>query len=218
MRTLILVAFLTLVCGCATSPAPTLKSPVAAQPGPVAPLAQSTAIPDGPVDVWLMPLDGFPHAMVTSLARRLSSELHINVRASTHAGTNRQMYSENGQMISEQVLHEIEPAISRLYDITPKTAYIVLTATDLNGADGTTRFVFATHFTGKKSVVSMARLSDAFFGESERPKVTEERLYKIVKKSIGIQYYGFPRSTKLESVMYSPVMSLDDLDASGTEF
>lgn len=185
---------------------------------PVAPIAQATTVPDGPVDVWLVPLDGFPHAMVTSLARRLSSELHINVRASAHAGTNQQMYGGSGQMISEQVLRELSPAISRLYDATPKTAYIVLTAADLNGADGTTRFVFSTHFTGRKSVISVARLSDAFFGRSDRPEVTTERLHKIVKKSIGLQYYELPRSTKMESVMYSPIMSLDDLDAVGTAF
>ncbi len=194
----------------APSPPPT--------PVPAAATIPATAVPDGPVDVWLVPLDGFPHGMVTSLARRLSSELHLNVRACAQAGTNRQMYGGNGQMISEQVLREISPALSGLYDTTPKTAYIILTAVDLNGADGTTRFVFATHFTQRKSVVSVARLSDAFFGRPDRPDATAERLYKIVKKSIGLQYYDLPLSTQRESVMYSPIMSLDDLDTVGTAF
>jgi predicted Zn-dependent protease len=209
MRASILVGILALLGGCVTRPAPEPKPPIAVLPA---------AIPEGPVDVWLMPLDGFPRAMVTSLARRFSSELHINVRASTHAGTNRQMYSASGQMISEQVVRELSLAISRLYDTTPKTAYIILTSADLNGADGTTRFVFSTHFPGRISVVSAARLSDAFFGRPERQQITEERLYKIVKKSIGLQYYELPRSTKMQSVMYSPIMSLDDLDAVGTTF
>ena len=222
MRAFILVTFLALLGGCTTQLPPSPKPPTAALPSPVpvASVAQPAAIPDAPVDVWLVPLDGFPHPMVTSLARRLSSELHINVRASTHAGTNQQMYGAraSGQMISEQVLRELSPVISRLFDTTPKTTFIVLTSVDLNGADGTTRFVFSTHFTGRKSVVSAARLSDAFFGRAERPTITEERLYKIVKKSIGLQYYELPRSTKMESVMYSPIMSLEDLDAVGTAF
>ena len=217
MRSLTLLAILALLCGCGNQPATTSKPQVAAQ-SLQPPIAETATIPDGPVDVWLVPLDGFPHALVTSLARRLSSDLHINVRASTHAGTNQQMYGASGQMISGQVLREISPALARLYDTTPRTAFVVLTPFDPNGADGSTRFVFATHFSGRKSVVSLARLSDSFFGRPDRPEVTAERLFKIVKKSIGIQYFSLPRSTEMRSVMYSPIMSLDDLDASGTAF
>jgi hypothetical protein len=178
----------------------------------------TTSIPNKPVDVWLVPVDGFPHVMITSLARRLSSELGINVRACVQAGRNDHMYGTNGQMISEQVMRELSPAISRLYDTTPKTAYIVMTAADLNGVDGTTRFVFVTHFSDRRSVLSVARMSDAFYGGRDHPEVTSARLYKIVKKTIGLQYYNLPRSTKIESVMYSPIMSLDDLDSIGTVY
>jgi hypothetical protein len=45
-----------------------------------------------------------------------------------------------------------------------------------------------------------------------------DRIYKLVKKSIGSQYYNLPLSTKLESVMYSPIMSVADLDAVGRDF
>jgi hypothetical protein len=48
--------------------------------------------------------------------------------------------------------------------------------------------------------------------------MTKLRLYKMVKKAIGLHYYGYGRTTDLNSVMYSPIMSLDDLDASGTRF
>lgn len=233
MRALLSVALLALLCGCATqapvapttpgpvaTPAPLAASPVAPAPAPpaAATAPQSTAIPDGPVAVWLVPLEGFPYAPVTALERRLSAELRLNVRATTHAGTNPQMYGANGQMLSEHVVRETAPALARLYDVTPKTVYIILTAADLNGADATTRFVFSMHFTQKISVASVARLSDAFYGRPDRPQVTAERLYKVVKKSIGQQYYELPRSTRLQSVMYSPIMSLDDLDATGTEF
>ena len=40
----------------------------------------------------------------------------------------------------------------------------------------------------------------------------------MVKKAIGLQYYGYSRTTDLNSVMYSPIMSLDDLDIIGTSF
>ena len=121
-------------------------------------------------------------------------------------------------MIAEQVRDELKVPIQRLYDVTPKTIVIVLTADDLNMADSGLHFTFAAHFPGRLSIVSMARLSDAFFGQRDVPATTRLRLYKMVKKTIGLQYYGYARSTDLKSVMYSPIMSLRDLDDIGTEF
>ncbi len=109
--------------------------------------------------------------------------------------------------------------LQRLYDVTPRTIFVVLTRDDLNTEIGGTRFAFAMHFPPQRlSIVSMARLSDAFSGKKDNPAVTKLRLYKMVKKAMGTQYYGYPRSTDLKSVMYSPVMSLVDLDAIGTSF
>ncbi|MDP1580591.1 MAG: peptidase, partial [Candidatus Didemnitutus sp.] len=103
--------------------------------------------------------------------------------------------------------------------VTPKTAFIVLTNDDLNTEDGSTRFVFARHFHDDRlSIVSSARLRESFFDKLERPELTQLRLYKMIKKTIGLQYYGYSRSTDLKSVMYSPVMSLQDLDDHGTAF
>jgi len=166
-----------------------------------------------------MPIEGFPPDYARELEKKFSAELGLNVRATVHAGRTPQMFGPSRQMISERVRDELKVPLRRLYDVTPKTIFIVLTRDDLNGADGGTRFVFATHFPPERlSVVSMARLSDSFFGKMDAPAVTKLRLYKMVKKAIGLQYYGYARSTDLNSVMYSPVMSLDDLDVVGTSF
>lgn len=177
------------------------------------------AIPDKPVDVWLMPIEGFPPEYAHELAQKFSAELGLNVRATVHTGRSPKMFGPFHQMIAERVRDELKVPLHRLYDVTPKTIFIALTRDDLNGEDGGTRFAFATHFPPERlSVVSMARLSDSFFGKMDAPGVTRLRLYKMVKKAIGLQYYGYARSTDLNSVMYSPIMSLDDLDASGTSF
>ena len=177
------------------------------------------AISDKPVDVWLMPLEGFPPDYARELEKKFSTELGLNVRASVHAGRTQKMFGPSRQMISERVRDELKVPLHRLYDVTPKTIFVVLTRDDLNGENGGTRFVFATHFPPERlSVISMARLSDSFFGKPDSPEVTKLRLYKMVKKAIGLQYFGYARATDLKSVMYSPVMSLDDLDAVGPNF
>jgi predicted Zn-dependent protease len=177
------------------------------------------AITDKPVDVWLMPLEGFPPEYTRDLEKKFSTELGLNVRATVHVGRTAKMFSPSDQMIAERVRDELRVPLQRLYDITPKTIFVALTLYDLNGEDGGTRFTFAMHFPPERlSIISMARLSDKFFGKTDVPTVTKMRLYKMVKKAIGLQYYGYARSTNLNSVMYSPVMSLDDLDATGTSF
>lgn len=205
MHRIIVLLVIGLIAGCATAP---IKNE-----------QRAPLISDKPVDVWLMPLEGFPPDFARELERRFSSELSLNVRATVHAGRTQKMFGPSQQLISERVRDELKVPLQRLYYVTPKTIFIVLTRDDLNGEDGGTRFVFGTHFPRERlSVVSMARLSDAFFGRPDSPPITKLRLYKMVKKAIGLQYYGYSRSTDLKSVMYSPVMSLDDLDATGTSY
>jgi predicted Zn-dependent protease len=177
------------------------------------------SIPDKPVDVWLMPIEGFPTDYARELEKEFSAELGLNVRTTVQAGRTPRMFDPSHQMISERVRDELRIPLHRLYDVSPKTICIVLTRDDLNSADGGTRFAFATHLAPERlSIVSMARLSDSFYGNIDAPAVTKRRLYKMVKKAIGLQYYGYSRTTDLNSVMYSPIMSLDDVDVIGTSF
>ncbi|WP_136513920.1 zinc metalloprotease [Geomonas edaphica] len=181
--------------------------------------APTPEIPNKPVDVWLLPIEGFPPEYARELEKTFSAELGLKVRATVHTGRTAKMYGPSGQMIAERVRDDLEIPIKRLYNLTPKTIFIALTRDDLNGEDGGTRFVFASHFPPERlSVISTARLNDASYGKPDTPENTRLRLYKMVKKAIGLQYYGYWRSTDLKSVMYSPIMSLDDLDAVGTSF
>lgn len=213
MRILLLIAVAVLL-GCATTPNKPEPIASSAPKEPAQPV-----IPDKPVDVWLVPLEGFPPEYARELEKKFSAELGLNVRATVHAGRTPKMFGPSKQMLGEHVRDELQVPLQRLYDVTPKTIFVALTRDDLNSEDGGTRFTFAMHFPPQRlSVVSMARLNDAFFGKKDTPAVTQLRLYKMVKKAIGLQYYGYPRSMDLKSVMYSPVMSLDDVDAIGTNF
>ncbi len=193
--------------GCATTPPTTSLS---VHPANAA---------DRPVNVWLIPLEGFPENVTRKLESQFAAELGLRVRSTVHAGRTPKMFGPSGQMIAERVRSELLVPVQRLYDVTPKTAFIVLTKDDLNSKDAGTRFVFARHFHDDRlSIVSSARLHESFFGNLEQAGLTDLRLYKMVKKTIGLQFYGYPRSTDLKSVMYSPVMSLQDLDDHGTAF
>ena len=43
-------------------------------------------------------------------------------------------------------------------------------------------------------------------------------LRKMISKNIGIMYYGLEESTDRKSVLYGPILGLDDLDSISEDF
>lgn len=223
---LLLAILVSGACTTSSSPSPKVVQPApqiaVAQPSPppvVAPPIAEVAL-DEPkarlVDVWLIPLEGFPNGYVTDLTERLTKDTGLYIRATVAAGRSPTMYFPDGkQMDSSKVISGLRPAISRLsYSTTPKTAYIILTTDDINQSDRSLRFVFAsTHPEYQTAVVSIARMQ-----MDQSPTLTKLRLFKMTKKAIGTLYYHHPRNTDMSSVMYSPIMGVDDLDMIGTAY
>ena len=81
------------------------------------------------------------------------------------------------------------------------------------------RFNFAFHDKTKRfSVISSARLVLGPSGGLADPDTIRARMLKMVKRAIGDVYYDLPRSTDTRDVMYSPIMSLEDVDRMGTNY
>lgn len=171
------------------------------------------------VPVYLVPLDDFPEELAAALAKSLQSNLGFRVKASvrlppltigTTPGTT--------QLISDDILLQGSRASSRLPEASPTTYRIFLTVKDINSRSANLRFQFSAHNKALNcSVVSLARLLD-YVGE--RPVFTERsvsRLLKMTKRAIGEMYLGWKRSPDFGDIMYSPLMSLDELDKLGLE-
>jgi predicted Zn-dependent protease len=177
-------------------------------------------VPDGFVDVWLIPMEKVPTDHVTYVGEKLAKETGLTVRAATAAGKSPTLYDPaSKQLISERLLEAYKTLPKSLDAISLKTIYIILTADDLNTEDRKFRFVFmSTAPALRMAVVSMARMQDSFYGAPNTPFRTKARMYKMVKRTVGMLYYGYDRSIDKKSVMYSPIMSLNDLDFMGTDF
>ncbi|MEW6303589.1 MAG: hypothetical protein AB1705_08970 [Verrucomicrobiota bacterium] len=44
------------------------------------------------------------------------------------------------------------------------------------------------------------------------------RVTKMIKRNIGDVYFGYTRSTDIRDIMYSPIMTLNDVDKMGTDY
>jgi predicted Zn-dependent protease len=173
-----------------------------------------------PVDVWIIPMAGMPDLYVTDLVSRLKSDTGLIVRSSVAAGFGNEVLLPGTKQINgEQILKEMSSPINNLHDKKPATIFILVSAADLNDSSGTKRFLFAlNNSTSRRAVISVARMRLNQDGTEEAPVLTKIRLFKMAKKQIGELYYGYPRSSDLNSVMYSPIMGIDDLDMIGTDF
>lgn len=182
-------------------------------PGPV--LARDKG-PDT-VDVYLVPLDDFPEAVASSMARFLSDDMKLWAKATLRLPpADYARLPGSNQLAGEDVIARVQPQLRALPEAADNTYFMLLTARDINSAAAGQRFQFSLHNSATRtSLVSLARL---FKYEGGRPVVDEQvqmRLYKMTKRAIGEMHLGWKRSGDRDDIMYSPLMSLNDLDSIG---
>lgn len=199
-RAILGAILLMLVAGCAT-----VQNPE--HPEPMAPT----------IDVYLVPVDDFPYPFSDQLARTLSKELNLSVRASLPMGVaDLNALPNSSQLACDDIISQAHEVGLRLPNRSPKFVVIALTTRDINDRSQSLRFLFAqNHRPTHTSVISVARM----FASTPSTKGTQEqvsmRVYKMVKRAIGEQYFGLSRSADITDIMYAPIMSLEDIDAMG---
>ena len=168
-------------------------------------------------DVYLVPME-FPSSLAIKLAQDLKDELGIQITVSVQMGTSPEMYlAERRQYNVSEIFKEGRTVLQRI-KYQEKTPFaVILTSKDINTPPYNLRFHFATHTKGM-SVVSTARMDNRNFGLPSDNELLYSRLKKMVKKAIGYGYYGYKRSLDRNSVMYSPIMGMQDLDEIGIDY
>jgi predicted Zn-dependent protease len=172
----------------------------------------------GPVDVYFMPMD-FPPSLAIRLADDLEQELGLNIVVSVQMGTSTEMYlPERNQYNTRRIFAESLVVLYRIKNQTEVPYAVILTSKDINTPPYNLRFNFATHSPARMSIVSTARMDGRNLGSEYNSEIVYSRLKKMVKKSLGIGYFGYNRSLDQSSVMYSPIMSVQDLDKIGIDY
>jgi len=172
------------------------------------------------IDVYLLPLDDFPYEFANNLAKRLSEDLKIRVKASLNLGTaDLKPYPDSQQYPAEAILAKGKEVAANLPLTDSATTYILLTRRDINSGDRSLRFNFAYgEPLSRMMVLSTARLAASLRNNEMGHRIFWDRTYKMTKRQIGSAYFGYQRSTNIKDLMYSPIMSLEDVDRIGSEF
>lgn len=168
----------------------------------------------------IVPTDGLPALFMSSLRTRLESQHKFGVTATVQMPFPHYAEIDNSGQFSAAIIAEEGLDICRR--MAQANEYcVVLTNRDINEKDSGVRFFFAQHYEGI-SVVSTARMNRLNFGGKvnlvSTPFAADEvlsRVSKMINKGLGLSYYGYGLSNDRNSVMFAPIMSLDDLDAAG---
>jgi predicted Zn-dependent protease len=144
----------------------------------------------------------------------LAAVSNLKIRATLNLATGQWMpYSNTTQYDPAKLKDLALPAIAQIKRTHGGSLYILLTERDLNTADGNLRFVFAESYPDDGvSVVSIARMLLVAPGEKSDPQLVGARMFKMVLRTIGLVYFGLPRSADPKDLLFSPLMGLDALD------
>lgn len=172
------------------------------------------------VDVYLIPFDGFPESIASQIANTLSQDLNINIEIFLAIPTDSLEYNQHRkQYVAESLAKPIADVINTMRKRTQKTVYIGLLNDDMYPSDEEFNYLFSLHFENKISVIATSRLIPVgIFDREKAEKLYGDRLLKIVKRTIGQQYFGKKRSSERSSLMYSPLLGPDDIDNMSFKF
>jgi len=121
------------------------------------------------------------------------------------------------QLVAEELIALMKRRYPRLAN-DPKAILIGMTPYDMYIREYTWRFAFAWREDGRFAVVSSARMDPVNVGEPADADLLHTRLRKIISKTIGLMHYRLPESEDRNSVLYGPILSLEDLDSIGEDF
>ncbi len=168
--------------------------------------------------VYFVPLGEFPLASVEHLVTHYRDKYGLAIETlgvvQLEPGV---VNTDRRQLIAEELIALMKRKYPELA-ADPGAILIGITPSDMYIQAVAWRFAFAARREGRFAVVSSARMDPVNFRKPPDTDLLHTRLRKIVSKNVGIMHYRLPQSSDRDSVMYGPILSLDDLDSIGEDF
>jgi predicted Zn-dependent protease len=175
-------------------------------------LVQSSPV-DG-VSLYVIPTDGFPEQLAANIARALTTDTGQWVKSSLliPSGVNEPLPGTNQYPADDYLPFGIRAA-KQLSDANARTYFIVLTDRDINSRAQNFRFQYSFHSPmARTSVLSVARLLYEKDGSVAPVDVIGLRAQKMLMRIVGEMKLGWKRTTDPTDLMFSPIMSIEDID------
>lgn len=168
--------------------------------------------------IYFVPVGTFPDTITQDLIHHYDQTLSLRIRPlPVLPVTDDMMDPVRKQLIGEEVIRKMK---ERWPDLAtnPNVRLLGMTGDDMFIRSKQWYFAFALREEGRFALVSKHRMDPTFFRLLPNDDVMITRLRKMLTKQIGLQYYGLPDRQEKTSVLFSPIMGLDDLDAIAADF
>ena len=184
---------------------------------PLAHAQPERLVPSSPVDsvvLYVIPTDGIPEQVAATVARALTEDTGMWVKSALQVPSGvTEPFAGTNQYPAEDYLPLGATFAKRLPDAGPRTYFIVLSDKDINSRSRNFRFQYSMHSPmARTSVLSVARLLFTRDGNPASGDVIRLRIQKMLMRIVGEMKFGWQRTTDPADLMYSPIMSIDDID------
>ncbi len=175
---------------------------------------QPLANPLDAVRFYIIPTDDVAEQAAGTIARTLTKDTGLWIKSTVWAPSD---VSEPLPGTNQYPADDYFPVGARvartLRDASPNTYFIVLTNRDINSKTRNFRFQYSMHSPmANTSVLSIARLLYNVDGSKATENVFAERVTKMLMRIVGEMRLGWKRTSDPKSLMYAPVMSVEDID------
>ena len=167
---------------------------------------------------YFVPLGKFSSPSVEELVSYYHQTLGLKIETLPALSVERAAVDfERQQLIAEELVALIKRKYPELA-ADPQAILIGMTPYDMYIRAYTWQFAFTWREDSRFAVVSSARMDPVNFGKPADAALLHGRLRKIISKNIGVMHYRLPQGTDRNSVLYGPILSVDDLDSIGEDF
>ena len=168
--------------------------------------------------ITFVPIGDFPSTSLQALASYYEQTLglHIDVRPAIPFEES-MIDRSRGQLIGEELINRMKAGFAAQAE-DRRIMMVGFTRGDMYVRHKNWRFAFATREDGRFAAISTARMDPVSFGLPPNDGVLVRRLLKMTSKQIGLYFYLLPERQEKSSVLFSPILGVDDLDEVSMDF
>lgn len=168
--------------------------------------------------ITFVPLGDFSDSVLEDLASQYQRTLGVRIDVHSPIALPESVIDyPREQLVGERLIGLVKEQLPQLEK--DRSALVVgFTRGDMYIAKMNWRFAFAIRESGRFAVISTARMDPVSFGLAADEALLRTRLLKMVMKTIGLYFYGLTERHEKTSVLYSPILGVDDLDDVSMEF
>ena len=168
--------------------------------------------------ITFVPIGDFPSTSLQALASYYEQTLGLHIDVRPAIPVKESMIDRfRGQLIGEELINRMKIAFPTQAE-DRRVMMVGFTRGDMYVRHKNWRFAFATREDGRFAAISTARMDPVSFGLPPNDGVLVRRLLKMTSKQIGLYFYLLPERQEKSSVLFSPILGVDDLDEVSMDF